>query len=108
MSSLASITDADFEKEVLGSDKPVVVDFWAPWCGPCRAVAPILEELAASMEAEVKIVKLNVDDNSQSASKFNVMNIPTLIVFKGGAEADRVIGALSKQDLEKKIRAAIS
>lgn len=108
MSSLASITDADFEKEVLGSDKPVVVDFWAPWCGPCRAVAPILEELAASMEAEVKIVKLNVDDNSQSASKFNVMNIPTLIVFKGRAEADRVIGALSKQDLEKKIRAAIS
>lgn len=108
MSNLISITDAEFQKEVIDSSRPVVVDFWAPWCGPCRAVAPILEDLSTTMAAEVKIVKLNVDDNSQTASKFNVMNIPTLIVFKNGKEAERVVGALSKQDLEKKIRTAIS
>ena len=99
-----AITDATFQKEVLEAGSPVVVDFWAPWCGPCRAIAPVLEQLAAEFAGKVRILKLNVDENSDAASQMGVMNIPTLIVFKGGKEADRIVGALPKDALREKIQ----
>ena len=97
------ITDQSFEKDVLKSDKPVLVDFWAPWCGPCRFVSPIVEELAKEMSEKVKIVKLNVDENSQTASQFNVMSIPTLMIFKNGTPVKTLIGAQSKEAIKKTI-----
>ena len=103
MSELHAVTDATFKGEVLGAAGVVVVDFWAPWCGPCRAIAPILEQISADLSGKVKIVKLNVDENSDAASQMGVMNIPTLIVFKGGKEVDRVVGALPKEALRARI-----
>ncbi len=88
-----AVTDADFEQHVLQSDKPVMVDFWAPWCGPCRAVAPILEELAGEYEGKVVIAKVNTDENPRYAGQFGIMAIPTMIVFKNGQEVDRIQGA---------------
>ena len=87
------VTDADFATEVLASDKLVLVDFWAEWCGPCRAIAPVLDELSTELAGKVKIVKLNVDDNPGTASKYGVRSIPTMILFKGGEAADMKIGA---------------
>jgi thioredoxin 1 len=104
---LPDVTDADFQAEVLESDKPVLVDFWAPWCGPCRVVHPILEELAAERADELRIVSLNVDDNQQTAARYEVLSIPTLIVFKDGSEAKRVIGALPKKRLEAELEPAL-
>ncbi|MBF0254346.1 MAG: thioredoxin [Candidatus Omnitrophica bacterium] len=101
------ITDASFEQEVLKAAGGVVVDFWAPWCGPCRVVGPILDELAGQFAGKVKIAKLNVDENSQVAGKFNVMNIPTLILFKDGKEEGRAIGVQSKEELQRKIQALL-
>lgn len=104
MSELTTaVTDATFKGEVLGAAGTVVADFWAPWCGPCRAIAPVLEQLAGELAGKVKIVKINVDENSESASQMGVMNIPTLIVFKGGKEADRIVGALPKEALRARI-----
>jgi thioredoxin len=104
---LPDVTDADFQAEVLEADKPVLVDFWAPWCGPCRVVHPILEEIAAERGDDLRIVSINVDENQETAAKFDVLSIPTLILFKDGAEATRVIGALPKRRLEAELEPAL-
>jgi thioredoxin 1 len=103
---VGKVSDADFEAEVLKATSPVVVDFWAEWCGPCKQIAPALEEIAGSLGAKVKIVKLNVDENPATASKYGIMSIPTLMVFKNGKEASRQVGAGPKQKLEQWITAA--
>ena len=95
------ISDSEFDSSVLKSDKPVFVDFWAPWCGPCRVVGPIIEELAPSYDGKVVVTKMNVDDNPAVAQKYGVTSIPTLMMFKGGEVVDRAIGALPKSELQK-------
>ncbi len=97
MSEIVHVTDATFEEEVLQSDKLVLVDFWAEWCGPCRAIAPILKELATDYDGRVKITKLDVDSNPNTPGKFGIRGIPTLIVFKDGKEVDRMVGAGPKK-----------
>jgi len=105
---VGKVSDADFEAKVLQSAEPVVVDFWAEWCGPCRMIAPALEELAdGSLAGKVKVVKLNVDENPKTAAKYNVMSIPTLMVFKNGEMASRQVGAASKVKLEQWITSAV-
>ena len=105
--AVGKVSDANFDAEVLKSAEPVVVDFWAEWCGPCRMIAPALEEISASMGAKVKIVKLNVDENPATASKYGIMSIPTLMIFKNGEMASRQVGAAPKQKLEQWITAAV-
>ena len=107
MGTVGKVSDADFESEVLKSDGAVVVDFWAEWCGPCRMIAPALEEIAGSLNGKVKIVKLNVDENPRTASKYGVMSIPTLMLFKNGEMASRQVGAAPKQKLEQWITGAM-
>ena len=104
---VAEISDADFADKVLKATTPVVVDFWAPWCGPCKSIAPVLEEIAAELSGKVTIFKVNVDDNPKSPSQYNVRAIPNLIIFKGGAEVDRVVGAVPKEELVEKIKKSI-
>ncbi len=101
--TVSEVTDTNFQAEVLESDVPVLVDFWAPWCGPCRQVGPVVEEIAKEKSESLKVVKLNTDENQQTAISYNVLSIPTLIVFKNGAEAKRVIGAYPKKRLEAEI-----
>ena len=96
-----TLTDATFETEVVQSDQPVLVDFWAPWCGPCHTVAPVIEALAEEYDGKAKIAKLNVDDNPQISQRFNVRSIPTLMVFKGGELVETVVGARPKAQLEQ-------
>lgn len=100
MANVTEFTDASFKGDVLQSEVPVLVDFWAPWCGPCRAVAPVLETLAAERAGKVKIAKLNVDENPQAASRFAVQAIPTMILFRGPLVVDQIRGAVPKQTIE--------
>ncbi len=102
------VTDSNFDSEVAKSAVPVLVDFWAEWCGPCRLMGPILDEIAPVYKGKLKIGKLNVDENQDAPTKFGVMNIPTMIVFKGGKEAERIVGAMSKSDLQKKLDKALA
>jgi thioredoxin 1 len=100
-------SDATFDQDVLKSSEPVVVDFWAEWCGPCRMIAPALEEISKSLNGKVKIVKLNVDENPGTAAKYGIMSIPTLMLFKDGQLASRQVGAAPKQKLEQWITASV-
>ena len=104
---VGKVSDASFEADVLKSAEPVVVDFWAEWCGPCRMIAPALEEISGSLAGKVNIVKLNVDENPATASKYGIMSIPTLMLFKNGEMASRQIGAAPKQKLEQWINGAV-
>jgi thioredoxin 1 len=106
--SVIEVNDNNVQAEVLESDVPVLVDFWAPWCGPCRAVAPVVEEIAKEKGDALKVVKLNTDENQQTSIQYNVLSIPTLIVFRHGQEAKRVTGAYPKKRLEAEIEPALA
>ena len=101
-------TSADFEKEVLQSDKPVLVDFFADWCGPCKMMAPVVEQLAEELEGKAKVGKLNIDENMDIAEKYRVMNIPTFLIFKDGQEKERIGGAGSKNELKNKLEQTLA
>lgn len=96
---LGTATDDNFESEVLKSEKPVLIDFWAPWCGPCKAIGPVIEELAGELKDSVKVMKMNVDDNQKTAGNFGVRSIPTMILFKGGKVVDSIIGLVAKEKI---------
>jgi thioredoxin 1 len=102
------ITDANFQQEVLNSDKPVLVDFWAVWCGPCKMVAPVVEEIATEYDGKLKVGKLDVDNNPEVSMKFGIRSIPTLMVFKGGKVVEQIIGAVPKRNLLDKVTPHIS
>ena len=107
MADMTVVTDTNFQAEVIESETPVLVDFWAPWCGPCRVVAPVLEEIAGERD-DLRIVKLNVDENQQTAAAFDVLSIPTLILFRGGQPVKKVIGAYPKKRLEAELEPALA
>jgi len=108
MKNLTEVTDANFEAEVLKSDLPVLVDFWAPWCGPCRMMTPILEAAAETMAGRVKFAKLNTDESGRTAQELGIMAIPTLILFANGAEKDRIVGLLPQPQLEARLEAELA
>ena len=107
MADIKHVSDADFQAEVLESEQPVLVDFWAPWCGPCRVVAPVLEEIAGE-RPELKLVKLNIDENQQTAMNFQIHAIPTMVLFRNGQEAKRIQGAMPKKRLEAELEPALA
>ena len=104
---LPDVTDGTFQAEVVDADTPVLVDFWEPWCGPCRVVHPILEEMAVERD-DIRIVSLNVDENQETASTYEVLSIPTMILFKGGQVAQRIVGAMPKKRLEAELEPALT
>jgi thioredoxin 1 len=106
--NINDVTDTTFQTEVLESETPVLVDFWAPWCGPCRVIAPSLEEIADEQAESLRIVKVNVDENQQTAAQFGILAIPTLLLFRNGAEAKRIQGALPKKRLEAELEPALA
>jgi thioredoxin 1 len=103
MHHVKELSDGDFEKEVLQSSEPVLVDFWAPWCGPCRMIAPVVEELAAENTGELKVYKINIDESPNTAANYGVSSIPTLMIFKGGEVAERLVGVQPKKRLQEAI-----
>jgi len=105
--NVIELTDANFDTEVNGSSTPVLVDFWAPWCGPCRVVAPVLEEINAERD-DLRIVKLNIDDNQQTAAAYGIMAIPTMLVFRNGQEAARIQGAMPKKRIEAQLEPVLA
>ena len=105
---LPDVTDATFQSEVLESEQPVLVDFWAPWCGPCRVVHPILEEIAEERSENLRIVKLNIDENQQTAMNYQILAIPTMVLFRDGQEAHRIQGAMPKRRLEAELEPALA
>lgn len=107
-STTISVADSDFQAEVLDADRPVLVDFWAPWCGPCRIVGPILEELAEERSGEIVVAKVNTDINQATAARLGIQGIPTMILFKNGQEVDRVVGAVPKAALDQWIDSTLA
>ena len=107
MSKVIHSSESNFGNDVLSSDLPVFVDFWAEWCGPCRAIGPVLESLADDFDGKVKVVKINVDENGKLATEYNVNAIPSLIIFKGDKEADRIVGAGTKEVYDEKLNQVI-
>jgi thioredoxin 1 len=101
------VSDANFDTEILKSETPALVDFWAAWCGPCRAIAPVVEELAQDYQGKVKVAKMNVDDNPKTPQKYGIRAIPTLIIFKGGQVLDQITGAVSRSVIENAIKKAL-
>jgi len=104
--AVKAITDQDFESEVVSSDIPTLIDFWAPWCGPCRVIAPVVEELASEYEGKVKFAKMNVDENQTTAANFGIRSIPTLLLFSGGKVVDQIIGVVPKARIEESLKKA--
>jgi thioredoxin 1 len=108
MASVQSVGDDSFEREVLQSSTPVLIDFWAPWCAPCRAIAPVVEELAAEYAGKIKVLKMNVDDNPRTPSRYGVRGIPNLILFQGGQVKEQIVGAVPKSQLVKAITSVVT
>jgi thioredoxin 1 len=108
MSKVLEVDDSNFDSEVVQASVPVLVDFWAPWCGPCKTIAPLVAELAAEYGEKLKVVKVNVDDNKEAAMKYNVRGIPNLILFKGGENVEQIVGAVPKQELVNAIEKVVA
>jgi len=104
---IANVTDASFEAEVLKSTQPVLIDFWATWCGPCRAIAPVVEQLAGEYEGKVKVVKVNIDENPKTPTTYDVRSIPTLLMFKDGKVVGQIVGAVPKPKIEELVKKAL-
>ena len=106
--SIMEFTESNFDQEVVQSSTPVLVDMWAAWCGPCRMIGPVVEELAGAYQGKMKVGKLNVDDHPSVAAQFRIMNIPTLLFFKGGQEVDRIVGVVPKEELSRRVERIVA